>query len=153
VAKELDKEPPWLVAAAAVVVAFALDWLGHIVLALGEPSGVPVSVRMTDFFSPGSIEWGLGVILGLALLAIGRLRRPDPGSSGGLAHMVHIGLLAASGVVALSGLIDGLTVLTNFTPGADYVFSQLFSYIGAIVLGAAASLWALASLGWLGRDR
>lgn len=142
VAKDLAAEAPWALAAAAIVVAFAIAWFANIISAFRHAPGLSGADRVVTFFSPGSFTWALALILGLALLDLGRKFEPASPRHPALRHLLPLALLLGAVAVVISAVIDALVELTNFGHGIDAAFSAIIAYLGVLAIGVPAVWWA-----------
>jgi hypothetical protein len=136
------------------VVAFFVAWLAGILLSFRHQPGFTARARVLQFFSPGSLFWGVGVLVALILHELGRRLDPVPTATHSdaapaasahqarLAEFLPIGLLAAAAGVCLSAVVGILVELTNFGNGIDASFSGLITYLAILGLGGAATWWA-----------
>jgi hypothetical protein len=143
-----------MLASAAIVVAFFIAWLAGILLSFRHEPGFTARARILQFFSPGSLFWGVGVLVALTLQELGR--RFDPVSAATpsatasaaaarkarLAEFLPVGLLAAAAGVCVSAVVGILVELSNFGNGIDASFSGLITYLAVLGLGGAATWWA-----------
>jgi hypothetical protein len=142
VLKTLERWSPWLLAPAAILVAFAVSWLSSIVQSWRSAPGVHAQYRLFEFFSPGSVDWAVWILVGVALVAMGR--HVDGGTSADRPqdHLIPLALMVAAATVGLSAVIDILVEITNFGNGVIDALSGLISYLAVIPMAAAAGWWA-----------
>jgi multisubunit Na+/H+ antiporter MnhF subunit len=139
---DLTHRSPWVLGAGAVLVALVLTWLASAVLAFRHAPGTTSQERVIQFFAPGALDWGVAVLLGVALVAAGRrfdMRMAGPDA---LRDAVSLGLCLMALVVGVSAAIDVLVELTNFGHGIDVAFSGLLAHAAALPLAAVAAWWA-----------
>jgi hypothetical protein len=130
------------VAASAILVAFAVSWLSAILQSLRHAPGVHSQYRVFEFFSPGSVDWAVWILVAVALVAVGRRLAVETPAGSPAHRAIVLLLLAAATAVGLSAVIDVLVELTNFGNGIDDALSGLVSYLAVIPLAAAAGWWA-----------
>lgn len=143
---QLSREPLPLIGAAAILVAYAFTWLEALILAVRHQPGLSVQQRLLDLFGPGSIEWGVVMLLALGLVSLAG--RPEPGRPGPLRGAVGVGLLVATGGVLAAAGLGSMVELANFGNGIDTAFAGIAARLGALVVAGAAFWWA-----WQGRPR
>lgn len=146
-AKDLAKEAPWALAATAIVVAFGVDWFANIMSSLRHSPGLNGVDRIKLFFSPGSIEWALAIVLALALLDLGRKFDPVPAQPSKLRDLLPGVLFLAAAVVVVSAVIGLFAELTNFGNGIDLAFSAIVEYLAVLAIGVPAVWWAIKESG------
>jgi multisubunit Na+/H+ antiporter MnhF subunit len=138
----LTHRSPWVLGAGSVLVAVALTWLASALLAFRHAPGMTSQERVMQFFSPGALDWGVAVLLGVALLAAGRrfdMRMAGPDA---LRDAASLGLCLMALAVGVSAAIDVLVELTNFGHGVDVAFAGLIAHAAALPLAAVAAWWA-----------
>ena len=138
--ERLAGEPVERLGAAAILVAYAITWLQALILTVRHQPGLSAQQRLLDLLGPGSIEWGVVLLLALGLATAARRRDPD--RPGPLHDMVGLGLLAATGSVLAAAGLGLLVELANFGNGIDAAFAGLVARLGALVVAAAAMWWA-----------
>jgi hypothetical protein len=141
VLKTMDHWSPWLVAPVAVLIAFAVSWLSSVLQSLRHAPGVHAQYRVFVFFSPGSVDWAMWILVGVAVFAWGRHLHGEAASTP-QHRLISLGLMAAAAAVTVSAVIDILVELTNFGNGIDDAVSGLVSYLAALPIAAAAGWWA-----------
>ncbi|MBV9659724.1 MAG: hypothetical protein JO337_01055, partial [Acidimicrobiales bacterium] len=67
----LVSEPPFLIAGAAILVAYGLGWVNAILTAVRHQPGWSARDRALLLFGVGSVEWAAIVLLGAVLVALG----------------------------------------------------------------------------------
>lgn len=132
----------WLLGAGAILVAFIITWMANVIEAFRHGPGIDSQYRIMQFFSPGSIDWGVGILLAVALLAVGRHLDPPKSEGAGHHSLITLAAFLAAGAVAASAVIDVLVELTNFGNGIDDALAGLISYLAVIPLGLVAAWWA-----------
>jgi hypothetical protein len=139
---DLTRRSPWVLGAGAVLLAVVLTWLASALLAFRHAPGTTSQERVMQFFAPGALDWGVAVLLGVALLAAGR--RFDMRMSGpdAVRDAVSLGLCLMALAVGVSAAIDILVELTNFGHGIDVAFAGLLAHAAALPLAAVAAWWA-----------
>ena len=140
--RHLKGRSPWVLGAAAILVAFATNWFADVVLAFRHAPGTTSQDRVMQFFAPGSIDWGVAVLLGVCLVAAGRRFDLGTAAPGLLNHALSLGLFVAAAAVGTSAAIDLLVELTNFGHGIDAALSGLVSYAAVLPLAAVSTWWA-----------
>jgi hypothetical protein len=135
-------------------VAFFLAWFAGILLSFRHQPGLTGRARVLQFFSPGSLFWGVAVLVALTLQELGRRFDPVPAATPSdtrpaaaarkarLAELLPVGLLAAAVGVCLSAVVGILVELTNFGNSVNTSFSGLITYLAVLGLGGAAVWWA-----------
>jgi multisubunit Na+/H+ antiporter MnhF subunit len=139
---DLTRRSPWVLGAGAVLVALVLTWLASALLAFRHAPGTTSQERVIQFFAPGALDWGVAVLLGVALLAAGKrfdMRMTGPDS---VRDAVSLGLCLMALAVGVSAAIDVLVELTNFGHGIDVAFAGLLAHAAALPLAAVAAWWA-----------
>jgi hypothetical protein len=154
VLREISEISPWILASAAILAAFFVAWFAGILLSFRHEPGFTGRARTLQFFEPGSVFWGVAVLVALTLRELGRRFDPvptdtssetTPGATARKARLVEVlpvGLLVAAAGVCLSAVVGILVELTNFGNGIDTSFSGLFTYLAVLGLGGAAMWWA-----------
>lgn len=140
--RDLKQRSPWVLASAAILLAFAATWLASILLAFRHDPFETGQERVLEFFTPGSIVWAVAVVLAVGLLAAGRRFDTAATAAVGFNEAMPTALLLAACVVAVSAAIDVLVELSNFGHGVDAALSGLLAYLAALPLGVAAAWWA-----------
>ena len=143
---ELREQSAWVLGAAAILVAFAIGWLVGILLAFRHAPGYTARDRILQFFEPGSLSWALAILLALTLITIARKFDPAPARRSGIHELLPAGLFVAGAAVVVSSVIGILVELTNFGHGIDAAFAALIGYVAVLLVGAAATWWALLEL-------
>lgn len=139
---DLTHRSPWVLAAGSVLAALVLTWLASALLAFRHAPGTTSQERVMQFFAPGALDWGVAVLLGVALLAAGRrfdMRMAGPDT---LRDAVSLGLCLMALAIGVSAAIDVLVELTNFGHGIDVAFSGLLAHAAALPLAAISAWWA-----------
>lgn len=137
---QLCREPVQLIGAAAILVAYAFTWLEALILAVRHQPGLTAQQRLLDLFGPGSIEWGVVLLLALGLVSLAG--HPEPDRPGRLRDGVGLGLLAATGAVLSAAGLGLLVELANFGNGIDAAFAGIVARLGALAVAGAAFWWA-----------
>ena len=140
--RHLKGHSPWVLAAVSILVAFATSWFADLVLAFRHAPGSTSQDRVMQFFAPGSIEWGVAVLLGVCLIAAGRRFDLSSRAPSVLNDGVSVGLMLAAGAVGVSATIDLLVELTNFGHGIDAALSGLVSYAAVLPVAGVSAWWA-----------
>ncbi len=136
----LRGEPVWSLAAAAVLVAYVAAWLDAVLAAVRHQPGLTAQQRLLDLFGPGSVEWGLLLLLALGFMAAGRQL---PASRGGpVTGLVPTALLVAAGTVAAAAALGFVVELANFGHGIDAAFSGIVARLAALAASGVALWWA-----------
>lgn len=134
----LAASSPFVLAGAAVVVAFALGGLYSLLVALRHQPGLTGQQRALDLFSSGSLEWAAILLFATGLVAARRPSRPEEPVAG----VVLTGLVV-SAVLATLALGCGLFVeLTNFGQGIDAAFAGIIARLAAVPITLVAGWWA-----------
>jgi hypothetical protein len=140
-----------MLASAAILVAFVVFWFAGILLSFRHSAGLTARDRVLQFFEPGTLEWGVAILLALALFEVGRrvdpMPPPDPTATISDAQrrkrrfteLLPFGLCLAAAAVTVSALIGVLIELSNFGNGIDQAFSHLITYLALVGVGAAAT--------------
>jgi len=139
---DLTHRSPWVLAAGSVLVALVLTWLASALLAFRHSPGTTSQDRIMQFFAPGALDWGVAVVLGVALLAAGRRFDMRMSAPDVLRDAVSLGLCLMALAIGVSAAIDFLVELTNFGHGIDTAFAGLFAHAAALPLAAVAAWWA-----------
>jgi hypothetical protein len=140
--RHLKGHSPWVLGAVAILVAFATSWFADLVLAFRHAPGSTSQDRVMQFFAPGSIDWGIAVLLGVCLVAGGRRFDLSSAAPGVVNDGVSLGLMLAAGAVGVSATIDLLVELTNFGHGIDAALSGLVGYAAVLPLAGVSVWWA-----------
>ncbi len=140
--RHLKGRSPWVLGAAAILVAFAASWFADVVLAFRHAPGATSQDRVLQFFAPGSIDWGVAILLAVCLLAAGRRFDLGTAASSVLNDALSLTLFLAAGAVGVSAAIDLLVELTNFGHGIDAALSGLVSYAAVLPLASVSAWWA-----------
>jgi hypothetical protein len=152
---EITEISSWMLATAVILVAFVVAWFTGILLSFRHAAGLTGRGRVLQFFEPGTLFWGVTVLLALALFELGHRFDPlpaaDPGETPSSAHVrrsrlaqsLPLGLLGAGAAVCLSAFVGVLIELSNFGNGIDSAFAGLINYLAVLVLGGAAIVWSL----------
>jgi hypothetical protein len=123
-------------------VAVVLTWLASALLAFRHSPGMTSQERVMQFFAPGALDWGVAVLLGVALLAAGRRFDMRMAGPDGVRDAISLGLCLMALAVGVSAAIDVLVELTNFGHGLDAAFSGLLGHAAALPLAAVSAWWA-----------
>lgn len=140
--RDLKQRSPWVLASAAILLAFAATWLASVLLAFRHDPFETGQERVLQFFSPGSIVWAVAIVVAVGLLAAGRRFDMAATAAGGINDAMPTALLLAACVVSVSSAIDVLVELTNFGHGVDAALAGLLGYLAALPVGLAAAWWA-----------
>lgn len=136
----LRREPAWNLAAAAILVAYACAWLASLLRALRHEPGLSAQQRLLDLFGPGSVQWGVLMLVALGFMAAAR--RPAGGTDGDLGRVLPAVVLIASATVAAAAAFGVVVELANFANGIDAAFSGIVARLGALATSGAALWWA-----------
>jgi uncharacterized BrkB/YihY/UPF0761 family membrane protein len=139
---ELREQSAWVLGAAAILVAFAIGWFAGILLSFRHAPGYTARARILQFFEPGSLSWGLAILLALTLITIARKFDLTPDRKSRLHDLLPGGLFVAAAAVVLSSVVGILVELTNFGNGIDAAFAALIGDAAVLLVGAAAAWWA-----------
>jgi hypothetical protein len=139
---DLTHRSPWVLSAGAVLVALVLTWLASALLAFRHSPGITSQERVIQFFAPGALDWGVAVLLGVALLSAGRRFDMRMAGPDGLRDGVSLGLCLMALAIGVSAAIDVLVELTNFGHGIDVALAGLLAHAAALPLAAVAAWWA-----------
>jgi hypothetical protein len=151
VLNEVSGISAWMLASAAILVAFVVAWFAGILLSFRHDAGLTARARILEFFAPGTLAWAIAVLLALALFEVGRRSDPIPPADATgtvsdalrrhkrFAELLPVGLFLAAVAVTVSALVGVLVQLTNFGNGIDQAFSSLIGYLALVVLGGAAT--------------
>jgi hypothetical protein len=134
---------PWVLGAAAIVVAIAVAWLADLLRTFEHAPGMTAQQRVLTLFGIGEILWAVAVLLGASLLAAGRRFEIATPSPNALRHWTTLGILGASAVVGVFAAFNVVVELTNFGHGIDQAFSALIGYLAVIPIAGAAGWWSL----------
>jgi hypothetical protein len=138
--ERLRREPVWLLAAAAIVVAYAAAWIDAVLTALQHQPGVDARVRLLELSAPGSFDWSAIILLGVALMAAGRhLSGP---ARAPLAELAGRGLQVAAVAVAGAAVLGILVELADFGHGVDAAFIGIIGRLGVLAVAGATAWWA-----------
>ena len=146
-AKEVGRESPWVLASAAILLAFAMGWFAGILLSFRHAPGITSRDRILQFFEPGQLIWALAILVAVALLTTGRRFDSGPARKSGWPDLVSVGLFVAGIAVTFSALVGVLVELSNFGNGIDEAFAGLIVYLAVLVIGAAETWFAHSELG------
>lgn len=130
----------YLLGAGAILVAFVLGWVDAVLLAVRHQPGLTAQDRALGLFSIGTVVWAVILLLGTALVAVGR--RLDMSVSPRAAELVLTGLILASALTVAAAVFAILVDLTNFGHGIDAAFSDIMARLAAGPVAAAAGWWA-----------
>ncbi len=139
---EVRDQSLWDLGAAAILVGFALGWLGAILLSFRHLPGLTGRARILQFFQPAAVSWSLASLVAVTLFALGRKFEPSSSRESRLVDVLPLGLVLAGAAVMVSAAIGVLVELTNFGNGIDLAFSGLISYAGTFIIGTATTWWA-----------
>lgn len=148
---DLARQPPGLLGAAAILVAYGSAWLASLLSAVRHQPGLPAQQRMLDLLGPGSMAWGAILLLAVALATLAgapsdagtaRARPGLPGTGAVGTGAVGTGLLVATGGATVAALLGILVELANFGHGIDAAFTGIVGRIGAAAVSGAALWWA-----------
>ncbi len=157
--REVSDISPWLLASAAILVAFIVAWFAGILLSFRHSAGLTARARILQFFAPGTLGWGLAVLVAIVLFEVGRRYAPLPRAdraetmSGArlrkkrFVELLPLGLSLAGAAVTVSTLIGVLVELTNFGNGIDAAFASLLNYLALVGVGAAETWLAFKETG------
>jgi hypothetical protein len=149
----------WMLASAAILVAFVVAWFAGILLSFRHQAGLTARERILEFFAPGTLAWAIAVLLALALFEVGRRSDPIPPADPTetvsdaqrrkkrFTELLPFGLFLAAAAVTVSAFVGVLVELTNFGNGIDQAFSSLISYLALVILGGAATWLAFKETG------
>ena len=135
-------ESPWVLGSGALVFALAAYWVDSILIAFQHAPGMTGQDRVLNLLAPGSLIWGAGILLAVALHAAGRRFEIAPAEPGPLRRYLPDVLLAAAAASATAAALDVLVELANFGHGIDRALAGLLGYIGVVGLAGAAAWWA-----------
>jgi hypothetical protein len=157
--REVSDISAWMLASAAILIAFFVAWFAGIVLSFRHATGLTARDRILQFFEPNTLGWGIVVLVAIALFEVGRrtetVTPAGPGEtlSGArlrkkrFAEWVPFGLFVAAAGVTVSALVGVLVELTNFGNGIDAAFAALINYLALVGVGAAATWLGFKQLG------
>jgi hypothetical protein len=135
---------PWVLGAAAIVIAIAVTWLSDLLRTFQHAHGATTQQRMLTFFGIGQILWAVALLLGAFLLAAGRrFEIGGPAGPSPLTHLTTLGVVAASAAVGVFAALSVVVELTNFGHGLDQAFSGLIAYLAVVPIAGAALWWSL----------
>ena len=139
--RRLSREPVGVLGGAAILVAYAAAWVASLLAAVRHAPGISAQQRLLDLLGPGSVGWGVFLLVTLGLIGpTGRgLRGPERSR---LHRAVARGLLVASAAAAAAAALATLVELANFGHGIDAAFAGLVSRLAALAVAGAATWWA-----------
>jgi hypothetical protein len=153
--REVSELSAWMLASAAILVAFVVAWFAGILLSFRHSAVLGARDRVVQFFEPGQLIWAIAVLLAIALFEVGRRTEPtlpaDPAeapSGPGLrrkrfAQLLPFALAFAGAAVTISALVGVLVEVTNFGNGIDRAFSDLITDLALVGVGAAETWLAV----------
>ena len=148
-----------MLASAAILTAFFVAWFAGIVLSFRHAAGLTARDRILQFFEPGTLGWGVAVLVAIALFEVGRRSEtmspaaPGEALSGArrrkkrFVEWVPFGLFVAAVAVTVSAFVGVLVELSNFGNGIDSAFSALINYLALVGVGGAATWLGFKQLG------
>ena len=139
-APHLVDDSLYLIGAGAILVAYSLGWVDAVLSAVRHQPDLSAQSRLITLFSVGSIGWAVALLLGSALVAVGR--RLDMSASPQTAELILTGLLIAAALTVIAAAVAVLVDLTNFGHGIDAAFSDIVARLAAIPVAGAAGWWA-----------
>jgi hypothetical protein len=157
--REVSDISAWMLASAAILVAFFVAWFAGIVLSFRHAAGLTARDRILQFFEPGTLGWGVAVLVAIALFEVGRRSEtmspaaPGEALSGArlrkkrFVEWLPFGLFVAAVAVTVSAFVGVLVELSNFGNGIDSAFSALINYLALVGVGGAATWLGFKQLG------
>ncbi len=139
--RRLGREPVGVLGGAAILVAYAAAWVDSLLAAVRHAPGLSAQQRLLDLLGPGSVEWGVFLLVALSLTgaAAQGLRGPERSR---LRRAVARGLLVAAASAAAAGALGTLVELANFGHGVDAAFAGVVARLAAVAVAGAATWWA-----------
>jgi hypothetical protein len=138
-------ESPWLLPAAAILLALALNWLGSLIFAFEHPAvSIDARDRILRALAPGSIEWAVVLLLCAALLRIASAGADDDAGRVWRRRLLS-GTFVASCAVGGAAAIDFIVYLTLVGRGPDSALSSALLQLAAVPVAGAAAWWAFVS--------
>ena len=135
---------PWLAGAGAILAALVLYWIGALISALQHFPGLGVRGRVLRLLQPGDVEWALALLLGVGLLVLAS-REPRPGRRSPTLEVLLSASFVAACAVGVAAVVELVIEVSRFGNTIDAAATAVFQLLAAIVIAAAAALWALST--------